>query len=93
LVKIAYFGDDRQKSNHANSRSQRIERKATGRGLFLEEAESESKRLNTILTRFPPRAKSGQTDYRPVLLCRITPPNQKAADNLGVNWLEHETNI
>jgi hypothetical protein len=27
------------------------------------------------------------------VLCRITPPNQQAADHLGVNWVEHETNI
>ena len=42
-----------------------IEREATGRGLFIERAESESKRLNPIVTRFPPRAKSRQTDYQP----------------------------
>ena len=67
LVKIASFDEDERKSNQANSRSQRIKREATGRGLFLDRAESESKRLNPIVTRFPPSAKSGQTDYRPVL--------------------------
>ncbi len=40
-----------------------IEREATGRGLFIKRAESESKRLNPIVTRFPPSAKSRQTDY------------------------------
>ena len=41
------------------------EREANGRGLFIERAESESKRLNPIVTRFPPSAKSRQTDYQP----------------------------
>ena len=41
-----------------------IEREATGRGLFLERVESERKRLDPIVTRFPPSAKSGQTDYQ-----------------------------